>query len=69
MRNEDSGDAHTSNDDSEQRLIGVFKRRFRELSAELGGNKIQAIVQMGSVEALEKSYIKFPGRVIFLQRS
>ena len=35
-------------------LIRVFKRKFRELCAELGGNKIQAMVQIGSVEALEK---------------
>ena len=32
----------------------VFKRRSRELCAELGGNRIQAIVQIVSVETLEK---------------
>ena len=54
VRNEDSGNNNRGNDDSEQRLIRAFKKRFRELCAELGGNKIQAIVQIGNVEALEK---------------
>ena len=53
-RDEDSGGTHANNDDHEQRLIRVFKQRFRELCGELGGSKIQAIVQIGSAEALEK---------------
>jgi len=54
VRNEDSGCTHRNSDDSEQSLTRVFKRKFRELCTELGWNKIQDIVQIGSVEALEK---------------
>ena len=39
-------------------MIRVFKRRFRELCAKLGGNKIQAIVQIGSAKALEKELVQ-----------
>ena len=35
-------------------MIRAFYRRFRELCGESAGNKIQAIVQIGSAEALEK---------------
>ena len=53
-RNGDSGGTPTNNDDFQQKMIRTFKRRFRDLCGELGGNKIEAIVQVGSAEALEK---------------
>ena len=35
-------------------MIRAFERRFHDLAGELGGNKIQALIQLGSIEALEK---------------
>ena len=35
-------------------MITAFKRRFIDIAGELGGNKIQALIQLGSIEALEK---------------
>ena len=44
-------------DETEQRLKRAFKKKFRELCGELFGNKIQALVQIGSVKVLEKELV------------
>ena len=45
---------HNNNNDSNGKMIRAFKRRFRDLVGELAGNRIQAIIQIGSAEALDK---------------
>ena len=52
--NYDFGGASGHGDESKQRLKRAFKKKFRELCGELSGNKILGLVQIGSVEALEK---------------
>ena len=34
--------------------IRAFERRFVDVAGELGGNKIQALLQLGSIESMEK---------------
>ena len=49
-----SGSADRQVDEVEQRLRRAFKKKICELCDVLSGNKIQVIMQIGSVEALEK---------------
>ena len=52
--NDDSGGTGGHGGESEQRLKRAFKKKFRDLCGELSGNRILGLVQIGSVEALEK---------------
>ena len=51
---ENGGRIGNPTDNNDGRKIRAFERRFIDLVGELGGNKIQAIVQTGSVESMEK---------------
>ena len=51
---ETSGRIGNPTDNNDGRKIRAFERRFIDLVGELGGNKIQPIVQIGSVESMEK---------------
>ena len=47
----------------------AFEKRFREICGQLSGNKIQAIVQIGTVEASEKELDQVLKKSDLLQRS
>ena len=49
--NENAAGVSAGDDENDQRLKRAFKKRFREICGQLYGNKIQAIVQIGTVEA------------------
>ena len=51
---EDPGGADRIVDEIEERLKRAFKKKFRDLCGAQPGNKTQALVQIGSVEGLEK---------------
>ena len=54
-RNDDTGGGQRNqNNNNEGRMIRAFERRFADIAGELGGNKIQALLQLGSLESMEK---------------
>merc|ERR1711915_212138 len=54
-RNDDTGGGRRNqNNDNEGRVIRAFERRFADIAGELGGNKIQALLRLGSLESMEK---------------
>ena len=54
-RNEETGGGRgNQTDNNDGRMIRVFERRFVDVAGELGGNKIQALLQLGSIESMEK---------------
>ena len=52
--NEESGGAARRGDVGEERLKRVFRKKFPELCDVLSGNKIQAFMQIGCLEAFEE---------------
>ena len=54
-RNEETGGGRgNQTDNNNGRMIRAFERRFVDVAGELGGNKIQALLQLGSIESMEK---------------
>ena len=54
-RNDDTdGGRGNQSENNNGRMIRTFERRFVDVAGELGGNKIQALLQLGSIESMEK---------------
>ena len=54
-RNDDTVSGYGNhNNDNDRRMIRAFERRFVDIAGELGGNKIQALLHLGSIESMEK---------------
>ena len=54
-RNDDTGGGcGNQSDNNYGRMIRAFERRFVDVAEELEGNKIKALLQLGSIESMEK---------------